>query len=186
MIKQYSIFRNFVPFTWKKHWFFLPTPLLAGIETVIYPLIGLLFIILADLFTALIAHFYTESKKRKLKFADFRHGIVSGGLRQTIKKSYQYGMAGIVVFIIEIWGFGGQVEFTVPLVQLDATLTKFILWAFFMIELKSIDENLSKVSGKSAIESIINIFTYFRKVFSRIKGDIKELAVKKKDDSPKY
>ena len=117
-----------------------------------------------------------KNYQRRLKFKDYRYGVVSGGLRQTIKKAYQYGMAAIVVFIVEIFGFGGTIEFEVPLVNLQATLTQFILCSFILIEVKSIDENLREVSGKSFIESIVNVFTYFRGIISRIsqKGNEEE------------
>lgn len=165
-MKQYNFFNFFSNFTWKKALIFLPTPLLAQIDTVIYPLIGLILVIGADLFTALVSHFYNmrKDKKEKLTLKDFRYGIISGGLRQTIKKSYQYGMAVIVLFIVEIFGFGGALHFTVPLVHIDATLTQFVCWAFVMIEVKSIDENLKGVSGKSGITSVVNTFKYFRDI----------------------
>jgi hypothetical protein len=171
-MKRYKFLGIFSNFSWKKMLIFLPAPLLAQIEHVIYPLIGLLLVIGLDLFTALISHFYNKRKEQKTRLSlnDYRYGILSGGLRQTIKKSYQYGMAAIVMFIIEIFGFGGAVQFTVPLVNLEATLTQFLLWCFIMIEFKSIDENLKGVSGKSAIESIANIFTYFRGIFTSIRG----------------
>lgn len=175
-MKQYSLASYFTNFTWKKALIFLPAPFLAQIETVIYPLIGLILVILADLCTALISHFYNKRKdyQRKLTFNDYRYGIISGGLRQTIKKSYQYGMAIIVVFVIEVFGFGGQISFTVPLVNIDANLTQFVAWAFAMIEVKSIDENLKGVSGKSFIQSIADVFTYFRNIFSQITGPKKD------------
>lgn len=175
-MKQYSLVSYFSNFTWKKALVFLPAPFLAQIETVVYPLIGLILVILADLCTALISHFYNlkKDKKKKLTFNDYRYGIISGGLRQTIKKSYQYGMAIIVVFVIEVFGFGGQVNFTIPLVNIDANLTQFIAWAFAMIEVKSIDENLKGVSGKSFIQSIADIFTYFRSIVTQIKGPKQE------------
>ncbi len=170
---QYNFLSVFSKFSWKKALIFLPAPFLAQIETVIYPLIALLLIVIADLFTALIAYFHTlqKEKKRTLKFNDYRHGLLSRGLRQTIKKGYQYGMAFIVVFIIEIFIFGGKVEFTVPLIEIDATLTQFVLWAFVLIEVKSIDENLKTVSGKSVIESIAGIFEFLRETFTRIAGE---------------
>ena len=169
---QYNFLSVFSKFGWKEALIFLPAPFLAQIETVIYPLIALILIIMADLFTALVAYFYTlkKEKKRTLKFNDYRHGLLSRGLRQTIKKGYQYGMATIVVFIIEIFGFGGELEFTVPLVNIDATLTQFVLWAFVLIEAKSIDENLKIVSGKSVIESIAGIFEFLRGVVTRTTG----------------
>jgi len=172
MTKQYSFLQFFSNFSWKKAIVFLPTPFLAQIETVKYSLVGLLIVIFADLFTALVSHFYKMRKeqKRKLTFNDYRHGIVSGGLRQTIKKSYQYGMAIIVIFVIEVFGFGGRINFTVPLINVNANLTQFFAWAFAMIEMKSIDENLKDVSGKSFIESIVNIFKYLRETISQITG----------------
>ena len=175
-MKQYNFLEFFSNFTWKKALIFLPTPLLAQIETVMYPLVGLILVILADLFTALISHFYNmrKDKKERLKFRDYRYGIVSGGLRQTIKKAYQYGMAAIVVFIIEIFGFGRECYFEVPLINIEATLTQFVLWSFILIEVKSIDENLKGVSGRSIIESVANIFTYFRDILFRIKGSQSE------------
>jgi hypothetical protein len=178
---QYNFISVLSKFSWQKSLVFLPAPFLAQIETVIYPLIALLLIIFADLFTALVAYFYTlkQEKKRQLKFNDYRHGLLSRGLRQTIKKGYQYGMAFIVVFIIEVFGFGGKVEFTIPLVEIDATLTQFVLWAFVLIEAKSIDENLKIVSGKSVIESITGIFEFLRESITRITGK-KTLP----DDSP--
>ena len=171
-MKHYKFLGFFSNFSWKKVLIFLPAPLLAQIETVIYPLIGLILIISADLFTALISHFYNKRKEQetRLKFNDYRYGIISGGLRQTIKKGYQYGMAIIVIFVIEVFGFGGEVNFTVPLVNLEANLTQFLLWCFILIEAKSIDENLKGVSGKSAIESIASIFTYFRGIVSQVQG----------------
>jgi hypothetical protein len=169
---QYNFLGIFSNHSWKSILILIPAPFLSQIETVIYPLIGLLFVIMTDLFTALISFFYTMKKnnKRKLKFNDYRYGIVSGGLRQTIKKGYQYGMAAIVVFIVEIFGFRGPVEFQIPLVHINATLTQFILWAFILIEVKSIDENLKNVSGKSGIDSIANTFIYFRNIFNSIAG----------------
>ena len=169
---EYNFLSIFSNFSWKSGLILLPASFLSQIETVIYPLIGLLLVVMADLFTALVSYFYNMRiiEKRKLKLNDYRYGIVSGGLRQTIKKLYQYGMAGIVIFVVEIYGFGGSLEFEVPLVNIQATLTQFTLWAFIMIEIKSIDENLKEVSGKSVIDSITNIFTYFRDVVSRIKG----------------
>ena len=175
-MKQYSLLNYFTNFTWKKALIFLPAPFLAQIETVKYPLIGLILVIIADLITALVSYFYNfkKEKGRKLKFNDYRYGIVSGGLRQTIKKAYQYGMAIIVIFTIEVFGFGGQINFTVPLVNINANLTQFIAWAFTMIELKSIDENLKGVSGKSFIKAIADIFTYFREIYNQIKGPQEE------------
>jgi len=169
---QYNFLSIFSKFSWKSVLILLPASFLSQLETVVYPLIALLLVIIADLFTALISYFYNLRiiEKRKLNLKDYRYGIVSGGLRQTIKKGYQYGMAGIVVFIIEIFGFGGSLEFEVPLVHIQATLTQFVLWAFILIEFKSIDENLKEVSGKSLIESVANIFTYFRDIVSRITG----------------
>lgn len=175
MYKQYNFFSFFSKLSWKKALIFLPTPFLAQIETVIYPLIGLVIVIIADLFTALVSHFYNMSLTKKLKFNDYRYGIISGGLRQTIKKSYQYGMAIIVVFVIEVFGFGGNLNFEVPLVNLHASLTQFVTWAFAMIEIKSIDENLKGVSGKSFIQSIADIFKYFRDILSVVKGPEQEV-----------
>jgi len=171
-MKQYNFFKFFSNFTWKKFFFLLPAPLLAQIETVIYPLIGLTLVIVADLSTALISHYYNmrKEKKKSLSLNDYRHGIISGGLRQTIKKAYQYGMALIVTFIIEIFGFGGEVSFEVPLVNIHATLTQFAIWCFILIEVKSIDENLKGVSGKSGFNSVAKVFTYFRKIKAQIKG----------------
>jgi hypothetical protein len=174
-------------FNWKNLWILLPAPLLAQIETVIYPLIALFFVISIDLLTALVSYFCQLRQERttSLKFSDYRYGIISGGIRQTIAKSYQYIMAAIVVFVVEIYGFGGEIEFTVPLINLDATLTKFLLWAFVMIEVKSIDENLKDVSGKSAIGSIADIFTYFREITSKVTGQTnKEVKYWEDNENP--
>jgi hypothetical protein len=171
-MRTYYFLGFFTNFSWKKALIFLPAPLLAQIDALIYPLFALLVVITVDLHSALIFHFHRlrKERNRKLTFNDYRYGIVSGGIRQTIIKAYQYGMAIIVVFIVEIYGFGGEIQFTVPLINLEATVTKLILWSFVMIEIKSIDENLKGVSGKSMIESVANIFTYFRSIITRIVG----------------
>ena len=175
-MKQYSFFKFFSNFSCKKFLLLLPTPFLAQIETVIYPLIGLSIVVFADLFTALISYFteMRKNKKETLSFNDYRYGLVSGGLRQTIKKAYQYGMALIVTFVVEIFGFGGEISFEVPLVNLHATLTQFVIWCFIMIEVKSIDENLKEVSGKSLIKSIAETFKYFRGIQNDVLGPNKD------------
>ena len=175
---NYPILTYFKKFSWKKLILLLPAPFLAQIETVKYPIIALLLLIIIDLHTAIVAHFVIKRREwgRKLKFNDFRYGIMSSGLRQTMKKSYQYALALITVFIIEVFGFGGNITFTLPLVNIDATIPQFAAWMFSLIEIKSIDENLKDVSGKSFLSSIFNIFKEVKKLkddFNSMKSDKK-------------
>jgi len=171
-MKQYNFFDFFINFNWKKALIFLPVPLLAHIETVIYPLICLFFVINIDLFTGLVAYFsqLKHTLKRRLIFSDYRYGIISGGLRQTIIKGYQYGMAFIVLFVIEMLAFKGSYNFTVPLIEIEANISQFVLWSFVMIEVKSIDENLKGVGGISLFTIVGNTFQYFRDFLAKISG----------------
>jgi hypothetical protein len=171
-MKQYNFFNFFTNFNWKKALIFLPVPLLAHLESVIYPLITLFIVINLDLLTGLVSYFYKLRKEisRPLILNDYRYGVVSGGIRQTIIKSYQYGMAFIVLFIIEMMAFKGSYSFEVPLIGIQANLSQFLLWALVMIEVKSIDENLKGVSGKSLFESIGQTFQFFRDFVNKITG----------------
>ena len=139
-MKRYNFFDFFINFNWKKALIFLPVPLLAHIESVIYPLITLFIVINLDLLTGLVSYFYKLRKEigRTLTFNDYRYGVVSGGIRQTIIKAYQYGMAFIVLFILEMMAFKGSFSFEVPLINIQANLTQFLVWSLVMIEVKSI------------------------------------------------
>jgi hypothetical protein len=162
----------FADFSWKKLLYFLPVPILAQIESVIYPLVGLLVVISLDLLTALITYFdkLWKEKGSRLSVNEYRDGIASYKLRRTIVKGYQYGIGILVTFFIESVILKGPIEFKIPLVNILSNLTQFVIWACVAIEVKSIDENVKGVSGKSLIESMANIFTYFRNIISKITG----------------
>jgi hypothetical protein len=175
----------FANFSWKKLLYFLPVPILAQIESVIYPLIGLLVVISLDLLTALVTHFNKKSieKGSSLSLNDYRNGIASYKLRRTIVKGYQYGIGILVTFFIESVILEGPIEFIIPIFNKLSNLTQFIIWACVAIEVKSIDENVKGISGKSMIESVANIFTYFRDIIGRITGPKDNYEWDEEDDA---
>lgn len=74
------------------------------------------------------------------------------------------------VFILEVFAFQSQINIKVPLIELNAGLTEFVIWSLTFIELKSIDENFKDAKGKTLVSKVTGIFKYIRTIIAGVKG----------------
>ena len=128
------------------------TPLFSILVSMQASLIGLLLLILIDLFTGIKKTLHSKGVSFNPLKAIFWQSIKSFLLRQTWKKTYEYGI-GIFIFIIfESLIFG---QLPIMLITKAFTLTELSIIVCSIIEIYSINENIHAVTGTNFLKRII-------------------------------
>jgi len=145
--------------------------LFTDVQTVVYPLLGLVFI---DLLTGLRKSNHIAgipANPFSLPFWTGKaqdSGAKAGGvksylLRQTWRKLYEYVFGIMAIHLVEHYLLGG---FEADLLGRDRTLTKCAVVMAGIIELWSIFENMEAVGGRNPLKKVVGFLPEkVRKVF---------------------
>lgn len=135
----------------KKSLLLILTPILTVLLNIKSMLIGLAMLILLDLLTGIRKSLH----EKKLSFNPFKKHfwktLHSKGMRDTWRKTYEYGI-GIIVFVI----------FETMILKIDPieiggalfTLTELAVVAATLVEIYSVFENMEAVSGNNLLKRI--------------------------------
>ena len=152
----------------KKALILILTPILTVLLNLRPMLIGLAMLILLDLLTGIRKSLH----QKKLKFNPFKkyfwQTLHSKGMRDTWRKTYEYGI-GILVFII----FETMALKMSPISLGDAvfTLSELAVVTATLVEVYSVFENMEAVSGNNLLKRLIFL----------LPSSVKRLLENKKD-----
>ena len=138
----------------KKFLLFVITPILTVLLNIQLMLLGLAIIILIDLVTGVNKSLY----EKKMRFTpwkrDFWLCVRSKGMRETWRKTYEYGI-GVCVFVIleSLVLKTGPIE----LMGLHFTLTELAVATASVIEVYSVFENLEAVTGRNLLKRLLKM-----------------------------
>jgi hypothetical protein len=132
----------------------LVTPLISLLAPMKLIILGLVIIIFIDLLTGIRKSLHKGGISFNPFKAAFRKSIKSYLFRKTWKKSYEYGMGIIVLFVFEMFIFG-----LTPITIMDKTFTITELGVLIpsAIEVWSIFENLEAVSGRNILKRLVKL-----------------------------
>ena len=149
------VFNSTAQMSWWTKLGLIAASILAPYATLMY---FLFFLVILDMATGIWGSFNerirTEYKDKKLTFWHkcqiFWHNIESNKMRYTVSKLLCY-----MSLILAVAGFE---FFVLPLSIQGYTITKIIAGLLCIIEIRSLAENLGKITNKSFYTAIFNIF----------------------------
>lgn len=159
-----SFIAFFSEMTFDKSALLLITPILTAIMSIKAALFGLVILIFIDFITGIRKTHY----QRNISFNPLKNifwkSIKSYLLRQTWRKSYEYGLGIIVIIVFETMIFNEQLSIT--LLNKSFTFSELLIIIPAVIEVWSIFENFEAVSGKNLLKRahlllpdfLVNIF----------------------------
>ena len=134
------------------------------------PLFSLLAFMLLDLVTG-VTKSYKKVPKEEQGFSTLWNMVSSKGLRKTFTKSAEYMLVITMFFILEMFTFGGPIDFTIPWLNYETYLTDFVIVILTIIELKSIDENMKEITGNSIGNHLEKATGFVKDLLSKSKVD---------------
>lgn len=151
---MHSIKLFFSKLTTGKTILILLSPAIALLLSMKAALIGLLILIIADLITGIIKTTRAWDVPLNMRKAIFWKGIKSYLLRNTWRKSYEYGMGIIVVAIFESLIF---TNITIQMYGKIFKLTELAVVVAAVIEIWSIFENLETSTGSNILKRSVHL-----------------------------
>lgn len=166
-IKQGSILKSPIAFFTKKSiaakgLLLTLTPFITVIVESKMALIGLGIIIIADLLTGMNKSLHVEGIKLNPLKAIFWKCITSKGMRESWRKSYEYGAGIIIVLAIEVFFFPGT---TIDILSQDFSVTELAIMIASVIEIWSIFENIEEVTKSNPLKKAGNLILSVRKLW---------------------
>lgn len=144
----------FKEFTFAKKVLLALTPLISMIISIKMALFGLFLLIGLDLITGIRKNLHQNNIKCNPFKAAFWRNIKSYLLRQTWRKTYEYGIGILVLMVFESMIFGSTI---ITLASKTFTITELAVLLPAAIEVWSIFENLESVSGKNILKRLKNL-----------------------------
>ena len=129
--------------------------IIAVIVSMQTALIGLCILIFIDLLSGIRKNHHEWGIRFNLTKAIFWKSIKSYLLRQTWKKTYEYGLGIIVVLVFENYIFG---QASIELMERTFTITELSILIPAIIEVWSIFENFEAVSGNNILKKLVDLF----------------------------
>lgn len=127
------------------------TPIISMIISIKMALLGLFLLIGLDLVTGIRKTLHQKKIKCNPFKSTFWRNIKSYLLRQTWRKTYEYGIGILVLMVFESMIFG---ETVINLADKSFTITELAILLPAAIEVWSIFENLESVSGKNILKRL--------------------------------
>lgn len=127
------------------------TPVVSALVSMKLAMFGLWLLIFIDLLTGIRKNLYKNGVGCNIFKAEFWKSIKSYLLRQTWRKTYEYGV-GIILFVI----FESLILGATPITLINKTFTISELSVLIpaAVEIWSIYENLEEVSGHNILDKI--------------------------------
>lgn len=132
----------------------LITPLISLLAPMKLIILGLFILIIIDLITGIRKSLHQKEISFNPFKVAFRKAIKSYLFRQTWKKSYEYGMGIIVLFVFEMFILGLT---PVTIMDKSFTITELGILIPSAIEVWSIFENLEAVSGRNILKRLVTL-----------------------------
>lgn len=142
------------------------SPLLTLFLSMKAILASLLVIILIDMITGIRKNLYQMDKSRSPFKKYFWKSLKSSGMRQTWRKTYEYGVGIIVFMVLDMFVLKAG---TFHVLNADRSLSELSVAVACIIEVWSIFENMEHVSGNNVLKRILGILPKkFRDVFQSV------------------
>lgn len=127
------------------------TPLLTVLLNTIPMLIGLGILIIIDLITGIRKSLHQKELSFNIFKAHFWRTLHSKGMRDTWRKTYEYGV-GIIVFSV----FESMIFKISPIMlgSSELTITELAIVTATLVEIYSIFENMEAVSGQNILKRL--------------------------------
>lgn len=153
----------------------LLAPLLTAILSMKAALIGLAFLIIVDLITGIRRTFHEWGIKFNPFKKVFWKSIKSYLLRQTWKKTYEYGLGILVILVFEHLVFGVA---AITIASKVFTLTEMAIVLPAVIEVWSIFENFEAVSGTNILKRLSIVMPpMLRRLFKYKEKEVKDIEI---------
>ncbi len=150
----------------------LLAPIITVLTSMKEALLGLCILIFIDLLTGIRKNHYKAGIRFNLFKREFWTSIKSYLLRQTWKKTYEYGFGILVIVVFESLIFGKS---DITIFDKVFTLSELLVVIPSIVELWSIFENFEAVSGNNILKKVKLILPFeLRKIFSAAKGEKEE------------
>jgi hypothetical protein len=150
-MKSVSLFFGSLNFT---KWALLTlTPVLTVILNIQSALAGLAIIIFIDMLTGMNKSLHKEGVKVNFFKLEFWKSIHSSGMRETWRKTYEYGI-GIIVFAV----FESMVFKSIEGIQVAGyvfSITELAVITASVVEVYSVFENMEAVTGRNLLKRIV-------------------------------
>lgn len=127
------------------------TPIVSMIISIKMALLGLFLLIGLDLLTGIRKNLHAKNIKCNPLKAAFWRNIKSYLLRQTWRKTYEYGIGILVMMVFETMVLGIT---AIALANKTFTITELAILLPAAIEVWSIFENMENVSGKNILKRL--------------------------------
>lgn len=143
------------------------SPLLTIIMETKLMLLALFAIIFIDMITGIRKYFYQKKVSLNVLKKMFWKNLKSAGLRNTWRKTYEYGMGIIVFMILEAYILEiGNIQ----LLGKERNIASLAIAVAFVIEVHSVFENMEAVSGNNLLKSVTNLLpSNIKNIFKKIK-----------------
>lgn len=141
----------FADMTFGKKILLLFTPILTAILSMKAALLGLGILIVIDLLTGIKKNLHMRGIAFNVVKASFWRAIKSYLLRQTWRKTYEYGIGIITIMVVGKLVFGGLL---IEVFGKEFFLSELAILVPATIEVWSIFENIEAVTGKNFLKSL--------------------------------
>lgn len=130
------------------------TPILTVLLNAQAMLLGLALLVFIDLWTGVRKSLHAKGVSFNILKKEFWQVVSSKGMRDTWRKTYEYGI-GIIVFAV----FESLVFKVEPIQLLNQTMsiTEIAIVTASVVEVYSIFENMEAVSGKNILKKIMSL-----------------------------
>ena len=147
------------------------SPILTLILSMKLRLIALFVIIILDMITGIRKHLFLNGVSSSPFKAAFWKNLKSSGMRQTWRKTYEYGIGIMVFMLLDLYVLKAG---TFNILNAERSLSELAIAVACIIEVWSIFENMEAVSGTNVLKKVLNLLP------AKFKAAIQSVLSKKK------